>query len=159
MILLCSPSQKSCPFAWVSSHNSIIGTTISRGSSFAIGTFYDVINIWRLRILPEHPRVIFRRASTIKNRIAQSCLWDRSSKAQGPWTFLSISGCYQCGKPRCKTCAHTRHGLHNFTEPKGLLISISNFITCANPYMVNGVACPYKSCMLVLWRKGLGSTV
>lgn len=66
--------------------------------------------------LDDRARVTYRRAPTLKRKIAPSKL--QSFEKDNPLCLIPIKGIYRCNKPLSKTCAFVRHGQKSFKHKK-----------------------------------------
>ncbi|XP_077336748.1 transducin beta-like protein 2 isoform X2 [Lithobates pipiens] len=91
--------------------------------------------------LRERPKVTYRRASTLKNKIAPSNL--KSIQKGNPLCLIPLKGMYRCNKPLCKTCNFIKHGQKSFTH-KEKTYYLDNFYNCSSDYVVYCLICPCK---------------
>lgn len=72
--------------------------------------------------LPTKPRVTYRKAPNLKNKIAPSKLIISSSSqsTDHPITLIPLVGMFQCKKVLCKTCPYITHGQKSFCKGQNL---------------------------------------
>lgn len=86
----------------------------------------------------DKPRVTYRRAPSLKNKIAPSQL---KAQAPNPLCLIPLKGMYQCKKTLCKTCDFVQHGQKSFTH-KGKTYCFDNFHNCSTDHVVYCLSCP-----------------
>lgn len=90
--------------------------------------------------LPLIPRITYRKAPSLKNRIAPSKL-PIDKPISNPTTLIPLVGMYQCKKARCKTCMFVEHGKKSFLS-KGRIYTLEQFYNCSSNFVVYGLTCP-----------------
>lgn len=93
------------------------------------------------KVLPNKPRVVFRRANNVKSLIAPCRLKDKQNlKMQSIPQFFYIIGCYKCKSTKCKACRFISHGQKSFNSKDGHSFYIKQF--CGTQFVVYGLRCP-----------------
>ena len=91
-------------------------------------------------ILPARPKITYRRAPNLKNKIAPSKLKPTPTTSVTS-TLIPLVGMYQCRKSRCKTCHFVQHGQKNF-HTNGKTYPLKDFYNCSSEFVVYGLSCP-----------------
>lgn len=91
--------------------------------------------------LSDRPKVTYRRAPTLKNKIVPSKL--KSIKIDNPLCLIPLIGIYRCNKPLCKTCTFVRHGQQSF-QHKDKTYHLDKLFNCSTDYVVYCLTCPCK---------------
>lgn len=79
--------------------------------------------------LHQRPKVTYRRAPTLKNKIAPSKL--KCKTKDNSLCLIPLVGMYRCNKPLCLTCGFVNHGQKSFTH-KGRLFTFDKFHNCSS---------------------------
>lgn len=91
-------------------------------------------------LLPPRPKVIYRRAPHLKNKIAPS-KFKPISTTPPVLLLIPLVGMYQCRKALCKTCNFVQHGRKSFTT-KGKTYMLKDFFNCSSDFVIYGLRCP-----------------
>lgn len=91
-------------------------------------------------ILPSRPKVTYRKAPNLKNKIAPSKFKSTIISPSVP-VLLPLVGMYQCHKALCKTCTFIQHGQKSFCT-KGKTYPLNEFYNCSSDFVVYGLTCP-----------------
>lgn len=95
-------------------------------------------------IIPNKPKLTFRRATTIKNTIAPSRLRNSIKTIRLPIS-TNKNGCSRCLHPRCKCCPNIIHGVKNNTScPTGATYPIKTQVDCSSSYVIYILTCTCK---------------
>lgn len=92
--------------------------------------------------LTNRPKITYRRAPTLKNKIAPSK--PKCTKPNNPLVLIPLTGMYRCNKSLCKTCAFVRHGQRSF-QHKDKIYQLEGFYNCSTEYVVYCLTCPCRS--------------
>lgn len=91
-------------------------------------------------ILPNIPRITYRKAPSLKNKIAPS-KFPSDHIITNPTQLIPLVGMFQCKKIRCKTCSFVQHGKKSFVS-KGKTYLLDQFYNCSSEFVVYGLKCP-----------------
>lgn len=91
-------------------------------------------------ILPNQPKVTYRRAPNLKSKIAPSRLRS-TAPIHKSLELIPLVGMFQCKKARCKTCDFVKHGRKSFKH-KGKVYPLEGFYNCSSDHVVYALTCP-----------------
>lgn len=91
-------------------------------------------------ILPEHPRVTYRRAPNLRNKIAPS-KFKPMLVSPNITILIPLVGMYQGHKALCKTCKFIQHG-KKFFSTKDKTYQLKEFHNCSSDFVVYELTCP-----------------
>lgn len=95
-------------------------------------------------LVPDKPKLTFRRATTIKNTIAPSRLRAKTETVI-PTNLGNKKGCFKCLHPRCKCCLNLTQGQQNNTSSyTGITYRIKSQINCSSSFVIYLLTCTYK---------------
>lgn len=87
--------------------------------------------------LPDLPQVVFRRACTLKNMVAQSILKSMPSKPTDiRGYFNNWVGIFQSKNRGCFTCQSIPLGHSLISDSSGKIFSIKQFIVCSTQFVI-----------------------
>lgn len=89
----------------------------------------------------DKPKVFFRRAPTLKNKIAPSQL--KCIKEKNPLCLIPLKVMYCCNKELCKTCKFMGHGQKN-SKHRVRIYDLDNFYNCSTDYVIYCLSCPCR---------------
>lgn len=95
-------------------------------------------------ILPQIPKVCFRKARNFKNILAPSKLKTGNIEKDTSLKFNNLKGVFGCKKPRCLTCQFIHYGQESFSDQSGQKYPISQFLTCSHDFVIYGLTCSCK---------------
>lgn len=109
--------------------------------------------------LDEKPKITYRGAQNLKEKIAPSKLKTCRPQPSVSPTFLDIKGMYQCRKLNCLTCKFVQHKQKHFTT-KDKTFQLGQFFNCSTEFVVYCLSCPcnllYVGCTTRTLRKRFG---
>lgn len=91
-------------------------------------------------ILPTVPRITYRKAPNLKNKIAPSKLKTDQITTPNPTSLIPLVAMYRCNKAH-KTCSFVQHGKKSFLS-KGRTYALDHFYNCSSDFVVYGLTCP-----------------
>lgn len=94
-------------------------------------------------IIPKRPPMIFKRAKTLKNKIAPSNF--SRQKSTNNQTRKSITGSYRCQHSKCLCCQTISHGKKSFVSTAtGESFEIKQNMNCGSTYVIYLLECSCK---------------